>query len=1149
MKPHALLPASLRRGAAVILAFMALSAGAEAASSLDLKMSADRTTASVTNQTVITYTLFYSQSSTSEDADNAVVRVQLPPEMTLKSATKSVHVNTQTHNSATNMVTFNFKTPLEGGSSGQLIVQTTFKTSTANGTIAGATATFTADDTNPVTVGPVNVTATVTAPQTYIFKPGPFIEKSGNAVISSSDSYGKFTIKHGNPGEEGDDLVNYIVEDILPPGLKLTSVATGKFANTSQPITAAFCTNLDSSWRPWQGTAAGKLNTSTSTTLSATSNKLVAGEYVTGFRLYYGNLPGGAVFHPDTTGNTVITVQVLLVDPAATLDNALMRNCAYAHANGKTSASSCYASTVDKTYLSVNNTLGRGDTGAPSRLPIGYEFSVISNLTANAANTYPLQGLSYSLLLPPAFEYAGGATADNTAYVAAGSPEPSIIESIPNFKGTGKTLVRLRWDNHGIKAEGKSQIWRVIFPLRVTEEATEATHSVEAFTGWDSPKNWTEDTVALTWQQDSLDYDGDGRMLEYLSYRKLNVVVGEEVGSGVASVESASWVKGELDTTWSRYPDVGNTVPGGQADFQLRVKNTGQVDLKNLVIIDILPGLNDTGVIDPSPRGSEWEPFLAGPVSAPDGVKVYYSSARKPQRNELTPGLPSDAVNPKWNLTPPADITTVRSLKFDFGTTRLRRDQEIILQWPMRAPLNAPVSGEIAWNSFGFIAKRMDNSVSLLPSEPRKTGFSIQAGDPPFYGDYVWYDSNRNGIQDPNEQGADGVRVMLFRDNGDDIPDPNTDEYLTFTLTFNGGGYLFSGPTIFNILPAKYYAVVELPDGWLPSPAAPAGTSPLVDSNGTWAEYGSKAVAVMPMTEFKKDTIDRSWDLGLIDMTGLPSVWAMARDDSGRYVIGGSFSSSGGVPRKNIARINTDGSLDRSFDPMRGQMLGKGAGEDSFNGSVSGVAVLGNGSIVVAGDFTEYNGVKCNGLAVLKPDGSPDIESIAKPFINIAQPPSAGMIDSLCAGPDGSVFIAGSFPALNVGTSAKFIARIKSDQNVDTAFAPKVDGPMYAVASYPDGRVLIAGDFSSVGGTARHGVARLNADGTLDKTFDSGSGPDGGSISAVTLQSNDNIVIAGTFTNFSGAPAKGSIFLRPNGKLNAQASPVQLNVNAIRDSD
>ena len=118
--------------------------------------------------------------------------------------------------------------------------------------------------------------------------------------------------------------------------------------------------------------------------------------------------------------------------------------------------------------------------------------------------------------------------------------------------------------------------------------------------------------------------------------------------------------------------------------------------------------------------------------------------------------------NSGWSETPPEDITTVKSLKFDFGSIELNVNEEIVLEWPMRAPAGSPVN-EPTWNSFGYGATYPDENgpEPFLPSEPIKVGYFIQP-DPSStvnLGDYVWEDMNKNGIQDADEPGINGVLV------------------------------------------------------------------------------------------------------------------------------------------------------------------------------------------------------------------------------------------------------------------------------------------------------------------------------------------------------------------------------------------------------
>jgi uncharacterized delta-60 repeat protein len=86
----------------------------------------------------------------------------------------------------------------------------------------------------------------------------------------------------------------------------------------------------------------------------------------------------------------------------------------------------------------------------------------------------------------------------------------------------------------------------------------------------------------------------------------------------------------------------------------------------------------------------------------------------------------------------------------------------------------------------------------------------------------------------------------------------------------------------------------------------------------------------------------------------------------------------------------------------------------------------------------------------------------------------------------------------------------------------------------PDNKIIVYGNFESVNGVATNTLVRLNADGTLDTTFNApridptvtSSGP---GVRALALQSNGKILIGGVFTIVGGSAAYALIRLNPNG--------------------
>ena len=143
--------------------------------------------------------------------------------------------------------------------------------------------------------------------------------------------------------------------------------------------------------------------------------------------------------------------------------------------------------------------------------------------------------------------------------------------------------------------------------------------------------------------------------------------------------------------------------------------------------------------------------------------------------------------------------------------------------------------------------------------------------------------------------------------------------------------------------------------------------------------------------------------------------------------------------------------------------------------------------------------------------------------------------------PDGKIIVGGVFTGLGgqTGTTTRnHIGRLDADGTVDAGFNPGANGDVYAVAVQPDGKILIGGNFTSVGGgtgltTPRQHIARLNADGTVDTTFNPGANL---SVHALAVQPDGKILVGGSFSTLGGGGA-GSTPRIGLGRLNPDGSP------------
>jgi uncharacterized delta-60 repeat protein len=151
----------------------------------------------------------------------------------------------------------------------------------------------------------------------------------------------------------------------------------------------------------------------------------------------------------------------------------------------------------------------------------------------------------------------------------------------------------------------------------------------------------------------------------------------------------------------------------------------------------------------------------------------------------------------------------------------------------------------------------------------------------------------------------------------------------------------------------------------------------------------------------------------------------------------------------------------------------------------------------------------------------------------------AGVVEAIANSPDGGVYLAGDFTGVH-GVPRNRLARLLANGEVDLGFNSRLgpDGNVTALAVQPDGKLLIAGDFAFVSGVPRTRVARLNPDGTLDATFDPGAGPSSTNgipfIRSLVLKSDGRVLVGGAFSHFEGQPRGLLAQLNSDGALDTQ---------------
>ncbi|MFL0683614.1 MAG: delta-60 repeat domain-containing protein [Algoriphagus aquaeductus] len=139
--------------------------------------------------------------------------------------------------------------------------------------------------------------------------------------------------------------------------------------------------------------------------------------------------------------------------------------------------------------------------------------------------------------------------------------------------------------------------------------------------------------------------------------------------------------------------------------------------------------------------------------------------------------------------------------------------------------------------------------------------------------------------------------------------------------------------------------------------------------------------------------------------------------------------------------------------------------------------------------------------------------------------------------PDGKIISVGNFTAYN-GSARNRIIRINPDGTLDPTFniGTGADGRIWTVALQADGKILIGGDFTLFNGVPRSGIARLNSDGSVDSNFTIGSGFDG-RVYSIFIQHNEKILVGGEFGGFNGVSRRYSARLETTGILDLSYFP------------
>ena len=265
-------------------------------------------------------------------------------------------------------------------------------------------------------------------------------------------------------------------------------------------------------------------------------------------------------------------------------------------------------------------------------------------------------------------------------------------------------------------------------------------------------------------------------------------------------------------------------------------------------------------------------------------------------------------------------------------------------------------------------------------------------------------------------------------------------------------------------------------------------------------------------------SLDTSFNIGTGFSINYSYINALAIQDDGKIIIGGWFSNFNGISTNSIIRLNSDGSLDTSFNTGSGP-----------NNSIEDIVIQDDGKIIIGGGFTSYNSVSTNRIARLNTDGSLDTSFNVGSGFNYTGSGNSDM--PIVIQDDGKIIISGDFTSYN-GIDSNYIIRLNTDGSIDTSFntGTGANNMIIKITLQDDGKVIIGGSFTSYNGISINRIARLNTDGSIDTSFDVGTGADS-AIFKINIQNDGKVFIGGYSTSYNGISTTGIVRLNTDGSL------------------
>ena len=306
-----------------------------------------------------------------------------------------------------------------------------------------------------------------------------------------------------------------------------------------------------------------------------------------------------------------------------------------------------------------------------------------------------------------------------------------------------------------------------------------------------------------------------------------------------------------------------------------------------------------------------------------------------------------------------------------------------------------------------------------------------------------------------------------------------------------------------------------------------SGAICVTNSDGTTSE--PTGGATLPYTEYVAKLTQASTDppttsIVLNNTMNLTPTWSY--NDAGKYEFRIPASINTDKLISNLPFIFSNDSV--CYDITNITQLIEPTPFFEFDDTVYTIATQSDGKILVGGVFTAYDSVNYQFIARLNTDYTYDADFVIGTGFDSG-------LHTIVQQSDGKILVGGYFTAYN-GTASNAIIRLDASGSIDPTFniGTGINGTVRAIAIQTDGKILVGGEFDTYNDTARPYLVRLDASGSLDTTFNTGTGFEWHSketVNAIVIQPDGKILVGGEFGNYDGIDRSWNIL-----RLNADGS-------------